>query len=378
MRTGTRTSGSRADLMDELQGLADQCIDCKKCWDVCPVNMVTAGDIYTPQGKIGSLSKILAGEELTENEFNNIYLSTRCGACDDVCPVDIPITQIIQYERKLLAEQGREPAKTTLISKNILEKNSPGGKDPALRFSWVTPDLEIAESSDVAYMAGCWVAYSHPEIAQSTIRLLNKAGIKPMILKEEKCCGIFLIDSGHLDEIAAHGERYMEYIESLGVKKLLVSCPGCYHSIRDSYAELCRAPKFEVELTINVFKELLDEGKLKPKELNRIVAIRDACPIRHLAGVPRYILRTIGVEVIELFDGKTRCCGGPGGLKPNFPQISGDIAMMAVNRYKEVSDTLVSYCPFCMHHTEGVCKERNAELNMKDISVLLAESVLGE
>ncbi len=52
--------------------------------------------------------------------------------------------------------------------------------------------------------------------------------------------------------------------------------------------------------------------------------------------------------------------------------------MMSVNRYKEVSDTLVSYCPFCMHHTEGVCKDRNEELNMKDISVLLAESVLGE
>ncbi|MGD9779974.1 4Fe-4S dicluster domain-containing protein, partial [Methanomethylovorans sp.] len=96
--------------MDKLQELADLCIDCKKCWDVCPVNMVTAGNIYTPQGKIGSLSKILAGEELTEDEFNNIYLSTRCGACDDVCPVDIPITNIIQYERKLLAEQGKEPA----------------------------------------------------------------------------------------------------------------------------------------------------------------------------------------------------------------------------------------------------------------------------
>lgn len=79
------------------------CIDCKKCWDVYPANMVTEGKRFTPQGKIQSLAKIIAGEKLTQDELDNVYLSTRCGACDDVCPVSIPITDIIQYERELLA-----------------------------------------------------------------------------------------------------------------------------------------------------------------------------------------------------------------------------------------------------------------------------------
>jgi len=113
--------------------------------------------------------------------------------------VDIPITDIIQYERQLLAEQEREPAKTTGISKNIIERNSPGGMDPSTRFDWVTDDLEIAEKPDIAYMTGCWIAHSQPDIARSTIRLLNHVGSKPMLLKDEKCCGLFLIDNGHLD-----------------------------------------------------------------------------------------------------------------------------------------------------------------------------------
>ncbi|WP_406661289.1 (Fe-S)-binding protein [Methanolobus sp. ZRKC3] len=362
--------------MHKFQIEISSCIDCKKCWDVCPVNMVTEDNRFTPQGKIDVLGKVILGEELTKDEFDNIYLSTRCGACDDVCPVNIPITEIIQYERELLAKQGREPQKTTAISRNIIERNSPGSMDPSTRFDWVSEDLEIAESSDIAYMAGCWVAHSQPQIAQSTIKLLNHAGIKPMIMKEEKCCGLFLIDNGHLEEAAEHAKKYVDYIESLGAKKVIASCPGCYLILKNEYAKLYREPEFEVEYTLPLFKQLIDEGKLNPKKLDYKVALRDACPVRDMKDMPRSILSGMGVELNELFDGKQVCCGGPAGLKPNFPEISADIAMMSVEDYKDRTDMLVSYCPFCMHHIGGVCGSQDVKLEMKDISELLAESVL--
>jgi glycerol-3-phosphate dehydrogenase subunit C len=339
--------------------------------------MVTEGNRFTPQGKIESLAKIVAGEELTQDEMDNIYLSTRCGACDDVCPVDIPITDIIQYERQLLAQHGKEPAKTTAISKNIIEHNSPGGMDPSKRFDWVTEDLEIAKKSDIAYMAGCWVAHSQPDIARSTIRLLNHVGIKPMLLKDEKCCGLFLIDNGHLEEASEHAKKFVDYIESLGVKKVVVSCPGCYIVLSHEYPDLYRKLDFDVEYSLNIFRDMINDGTLKPKKLDYTVSIRDACPVRNLKDVPRDILSSM-VEVKEIFSDKQVCCGGPAGLKPNFPEISSDIAMLSVKNYKEKADMLVSYCPFCMHHIGGVCKSKDEELNMKDISVLLAESIFGD
>ncbi len=365
-------------MMHRFEAEISYCIDCKKCWDVCPVNMVTEGNRFTPQGKIESLAKIVAGEELTKDEMDNIYLSTRCGACDDVCPVNIPITDIIQYERELLAKQEREPAKTTAISRNIIENNSPGSMDPATRFDWVTDDLDLAESSDVAYMAGCWVAHSQPDIARATIRLLNHAGIRPMILKEEKCCGLFLIDNGHLEQAAEHAKKFVDYIESLGVKKLVASCPGCYLVLSHDYPKLYRELNFEVEHSLNIFKDLIADGTLKPQNLDMTVSVRDACPLRYSKDVPRSILASMGVEVKEIFDGKQVCCGGPAGLKPNFPEIAADIAMMSVDSYKDKTGLLVSYCPFCMHHMGGVCKSKDEELKMKDVSVLLAESVLGD
>ncbi len=355
----------------------NSCIDCKKCWDVCPVNMVTEGDRFTPQGKIESLAKIVAGEELTQDEYDNIYLSTRCGACDDVCPVDIPITDIIQYERQLLAQQGREPAKTTAISNNILEHNSPGAKDPAKRFDWITDDLDIAESSEIAYMAGCWVSYSQPDIARATIRLLNHAGIKPMILKEEKCCGLFLLDNGHLEQLAEHAKKFVDYIESLGVKKVIASCPGCYMVLGKQYPKLYRELGFDVELSMSVFKEMIADGRLKPKKLDMTVSVRDACPVRDSKDVPRSVLESMGVKVNELFEGEVVCCGGPAGLKPNFPEIADDIAMLTVKGYKDKAEMLASYCPFCVHHMEGACKSKDEEMKIRDVAVLLEESVLG-
>ncbi|MBN2109605.1 MAG: (Fe-S)-binding protein [Methanosarcinaceae archaeon] len=364
--------------MYRFQKEIESCIECKKCWDVCPVNMVTEGNRFTPQGKIELLSKIVAGEELSKDEYDNIYLSTRCGICNDVCPVKIPITDIIQYERQLLAEQGKEPEKTTNICKNIIEMNSPGAKDPARRFDWVSDDLELAESSETAYMAGCWVAYNYPEIAQATIRLFNHAGIRPMILEEEKCCGLFLIDSGHLEEAAEHAKKYVDYIESLGVKKLIVSCPSCYLVLKYYYPDLYRELDFEVEMAFKIFRQLLDEGKLKPRKLNHTVAVRDACPLRSMLDVPRSIMRDMGLEVKEIFGDEVVCCGGPAGLKPNYPDIANDIAMLSVNGYKGKAEMLVSYCAFCMHHMEGACKSKDQTMDIKDLSVLLAESVLGK
>jgi glycerol-3-phosphate dehydrogenase subunit C len=100
--------------------------------------------------------------------------------------------------------------------------------------------------------------------------------------------------------------------------------------------------------------------------------------MRDSKDVPRSILESIGVEVNELFEGKQVCCGGPGGLKPNFPEIADDIAILTVQSYKDKAEMLASYCPFCVHHMEGACQSKDEEMKIKDVSVMLAESVLGE
>lgn len=59
-----------------------------------------------------------------------------------------------------------------------------------------------------------------------------------------------------------------------------------------------------------------------------------------------------------------------------FDWVTDDLEI--AKSYKENADMLISYCPFCMQHIGGVCNSKGEELNMKDISVVLAESILGK
>ncbi|MHC1592466.1 MAG: (Fe-S)-binding protein [Methermicoccaceae archaeon] len=361
--------------MDPYQTAVDSCIDCGKCGETCPICMVSDNPIYTPDNKIKLVAKIASGEELEKDEFDSVYLCMQCGACNDVCPVDIPISKIIRHERELIAKQGKEPEKTKRIVNNVLEKKNTSGIDNSKRSEWVTDDLRFSKKSDIGYMAGCWVAFKHPEIAQSTIRVLNSCGIEPMLLEEERCCGLFVIDNGHLDEAREYAIDYVNYIESLGIKKLLLSCPACYGVLKFYYAELYREPKFEVVATIELFKQLINEGKLKLKQAGGTVSVKDGCPLRHMYDVPREILASMGMEIAEICNKETLCCGAPAGVKPNYPDIADDIGMLSLQKAKEISELMVTYCPFCQYHLEGVSEKRGVDEPMKDIASLLDENL---
>lgn len=361
--------------MDPYQELVDSCIDCGKCGETCPICMVRDNPVYTPDSKIKLLAKLAAGEELEKDEFDSIYLCMRCGACDDVCPVNIPLMKIIQHERELIVKQGKEPEHTKRIVSNLLEKKNPGGFENSQRFSWITDDLRLSKKSDIAYMTGCWVAFKHPEIAQATVRVLNSCGIEPMVLEEERCCGLFIIDNGHLDEAREYAKNYVNYIESLGVKKLLLSCPACYGVLKFYYAELYREPKFEVLMTMELFKDLIEEGKLQPKKTKATVSVKDGCPLKHMYDVPRDILTSMGMDIAEIYNKKTLCCGAPAGVKPNYPDIADAIGMLSLKKAKEISELMVTYCPFCLYHLEWVNEKYEVNVPMKDIANILEESI---
>jgi len=72
-----------------------QCIRCGACMNHCPVYARIGGHAYgtTYPGPIGSIvSPHMLGLEAT---YPLVFASTLCGACNEVCPVKIPITDIL-------------------------------------------------------------------------------------------------------------------------------------------------------------------------------------------------------------------------------------------------------------------------------------------
>ncbi len=80
------------------------CIRCGACLNVCPVFNTVGGYAYgyPISGPTGSIfaSQILGGKAAGALPF----ASTLCGACNDICPVKIPITDILLHLRHRVVE----------------------------------------------------------------------------------------------------------------------------------------------------------------------------------------------------------------------------------------------------------------------------------
>lgn len=89
-----------------------RCIRCGACQNVCPVYRQASGHAYraTYQGPVGAvLSPLLS------NDFTQLAdlpkASSLCGACNEVCPVDIPIPDLLVRLRDKAFREGATEAK---------------------------------------------------------------------------------------------------------------------------------------------------------------------------------------------------------------------------------------------------------------------------
>lgn len=101
-----------------------RCIRCGACLNTCPAYRQIGGHGYGSiyPGPIGSvLSPILGGYE----EFKDLpYACSLCTACNQVCPVKIPLANLLLKHRKNMAEQGITPTMEKLSVKMFTFANS--------------------------------------------------------------------------------------------------------------------------------------------------------------------------------------------------------------------------------------------------------------
>ena len=93
------------------------CIRCGACLNACPVYKTIGGYTYntTYSGPIGSvLTPFMKGFK----DFSHLsFASTLCGKCVEVCPVKIPLTDILLTNRRKAVEQGLRPLSEQLMMK---------------------------------------------------------------------------------------------------------------------------------------------------------------------------------------------------------------------------------------------------------------------
>lgn len=102
-----------------------KCIRCSACINACPVYRTVGGHAYnaTYPGPMGIvLTTVLEG---LERSHPILDATTLCGACDEVCPVKVPLTKLFYALRERKAQEGLAPS---------LERKSMGAFGVAAKF----------------------------------------------------------------------------------------------------------------------------------------------------------------------------------------------------------------------------------------------------
>ena len=144
-------------LKEERQRQALSCIRCGACLNSCPVYKNIGGHTYntTYSGPIGSvITPFMAGEK----KFKHLsFASTLCGKCTTVCPVKIPLHELLLVNRNHSVKKGQYTflekqtisiSSRALRSRKMLDLLSGGTKNSLMKFavskSW-GPRRELPE-----------------------------------------------------------------------------------------------------------------------------------------------------------------------------------------------------------------------------------------
>jgi Fe-S oxidoreductase len=232
---------------------------------------------------------------------------------------------------------------------------------------------KIPKKAKVGFFIGCTPAYRNQNIAKTTMSILDKLGVDYTVI-DEVCCGSPLQRVGGNDEdIKKLVDHNLDSVEELGIETLIFSCAGCYNMFKNHY------PDFrDFKFTPMHITEFLAQRDLPLKPLQKTITYHDPCHLGRHAKVydaPRRIIAMIPkakFKEMELNREMARCCGGGGGLRSGYPDISKRMAGRRVEDAK-FADLILTSCPFCVNNLIFGKELTDNDIEIKDIVELVDE-----
>jgi Fe-S oxidoreductase len=268
-----------------------------------------------------------------------------------------------------------------------VERNSnPWGKAQSERADWAASlGVQILEPGDPApeylYWVGCASSFDERarKTAESTARLLQKAGVQFAILgPREACTGDPARRMGNEYVFQAFAEQNVATLNEAGVRKIITNCPHCFNTLGNEYPDF--GGDYEVIHHSEVLAKLVAEGRLKPERSEGLkITYHDSCYLaRHndVLAPPRELIGAVGRPVEMARSGKETFCCGAGGAHMWMEERAGAINE---NRVREAAatgaDTLAVACPFCTVMLDDGVQSAGETMRVVDVATLLSEAI---
>ncbi|MBU0567399.1 hydrogenase iron-sulfur subunit [bacterium] len=362
---------------------AYHCYQCSQCVGSCPVSR----NRKTHNVRRNVRKAVYGMEDRLLNDLD-IWSCLTCGLCTTKCPLNVDYPAFVQGIRQKAFSLGASgTASHDGLFQSIVRVQQLAPHQN--RLAWLTDDLKTEDKSDYLYFTGCLpyldVVFSENgskplKIARDTISILNKLGISPMLLDNERCCGHDHFWSGDMASFKQLAEYNLELIRASGAKKVVFSCPECFQVFNKDYREHFGELGFEVVHIVELLSEKLNSNSLALKKNDRKVTFQDSCRLGRFAGLyeePRNIIKAItGTELVEMIDNRSNslCCGSTGWT--NCFKCAKKTQIERLGEAKDTgAQTLITTCPKCQIHLNCAQEQDEEKIEIKDITNLVAEAM---
>lgn len=348
----------------------DECTECGLCVEECPIFGVGVLEGADAAEIVDQRIDVAATGEFHEQAYLFARACMRCGACRDLCPVDIDPMQANHLVR-LAAARGDSAvseryAADTVGLRSMLPVNptNPFKMLQVLQTRpedvvWHTEIPEQPDQVDVLLFLSC-VGMARLDRIQTLMDLLDLAGVKfAAIGGLDFCCGLLDALAGDLETAQRHFDQLAAAVEAFGARELVTSCPSCYGWFAD--ISQTQTLPFAFRHTTQLLAEHVDA--LPPRrELEGCVTVHDPC---HYGREPeesepsRTLIEAVpGLQLVEMPRNRsdTACCGGPAtGYQPELGRV------LTTERVREAAnagaDTILSPCSGCVSSLESAARD---------------------
>ncbi len=245
------------------------------------------------------------------------------------------------------------------------------------------------KSPEILFWVGCAGSFDDraKRVTKAFVKILNAVGTNFAVLgTEESCTGDPARRAGNEFLFQMQAMSNIQVLNGYQVKKIVTACPHCFNTLKNEYPEL--GGTYEVIHHSTFLQQLINEGKIKLTEegsfKGKKITYHDSCYLgraNNIYEAPREVLQALDADLVEMKRCRTTglCCGAGGAQMFKEPEKGNkDIN---VERAEEAlstgAKTIAVAWPFCMTMmTDGVkSKEKEAEVTVKDLAELIAESI---
>ncbi|MCK5342001.1 MAG: (Fe-S)-binding protein, partial [Candidatus Heimdallarchaeota archaeon] len=193
----------------------------------CPTYHSVLHEIVTGRGKIITARNLAQGlidsEEGLDALRDGLFQCTFCGACQENCIVDIPLTKVYSELKTLV--QDRLPRNTRKMFENLNKGHNIYGLDQEDRESW---SFEIEDlynewvnlHHETGFFLGCVYSYSGRagRGPVAVLKLAKMANEKISLFSpSEYCCGNPYLLGGQKDKAEEFADHNVSEIKRLGI-----------------------------------------------------------------------------------------------------------------------------------------------------------------